>query len=222
MPTAMVKHEPASLSKNEQRLLNEALRRGEETRDAVEDALVSYGRWILVNVFDDDAARVFDDKQSNPVWMEILRRAGGPTLRLSRRLLYVGVYIAAHDKRINDDSWRALDAGRKELLLPLADEGTMRKAARQVLSMKMSQDATRMYVATLRAQQGKAPAVRLTAPRLTKRLRTLRESIGSARARKRLEKLVAEIGDEDRAALRDEVSALKEWLDDFSKTLRRR
>ena len=35
-------------------------------------------------------------------------------------MLYVGLEIAARDKRINDDVWRTLEPGRKELLLPLA------------------------------------------------------------------------------------------------------
>src|SRR5438105_7545890 len=115
------------LSRTDQHTLAEALRRGQETRNVIEDALVDYGQWILINVFGDDAARALENKSDNPLWLEIVRRAGGPTLALSKKLLYVALEIAARDKRINDGSWRALDAGRKELLLPLADERTVRK-----------------------------------------------------------------------------------------------
>ena len=69
----------------------------------MEDALVEYGRWILVHIFGDDAAAALDTKSENPLWTALLARAGGPTLRMSRKVLYVAVEIAARDKRINDD-----------------------------------------------------------------------------------------------------------------------
>lgn len=131
IPRSLARRSDAALNKVDSSLLAEALRRGEATRNVMEDALVDYGRWILVNVFGDDAAAALDGRSKNAVWVTLLRRAGGPTLRLSRRMLYVAVEIAARDKRINDDVWRTLEPGRKELLLPLADEPVMRKAAKQ-------------------------------------------------------------------------------------------
>ncbi len=161
---------PPSVSKAQAPLLAEALRRGEATRNAMEDALVDYGRWILVNIFDDDAAAALDTKSENPLWVALLARAGGPTLRISRKVLYVAVEIAARDKRINDDIWRGLEPGRKELLLPLADEAKMRKAAKHVVEMKLSQDKTREYVTELRAADGDAPKLRVTLKRVASRV----------------------------------------------------
>ena len=62
----------------------------------------------------------------------MIARAGGPTLRLSTRMLSVALHVAAWDKRINDEAWRGLDLGRKELLLPLGDDARLREAAQHV------------------------------------------------------------------------------------------
>jgi hypothetical protein len=62
---------PPSVSKAQAPLLAEALRRGEATRNVMEDALVDYGRWILVNIFDDDAAAPLDAKRENPLWVAL-------------------------------------------------------------------------------------------------------------------------------------------------------
>ena len=91
--------------------------------------MTAYGRWILEAVFRDDASAALDEKTKNPVWVGLVRRAGGPTLRVSRRVLYVAVAIAANDRRITDQAWRGLDGGRKELLLPLRT-GSPRPAGR--------------------------------------------------------------------------------------------
>ncbi len=47
-------------------VLAEALRRGAEAADAAEDAIVGFGRWLLVHVFADDAAAALDDAQREP------------------------------------------------------------------------------------------------------------------------------------------------------------
>ena len=90
------------LTTSEQRLVAEALRRAEETRNVMEDALVGFGRWMLVSVFDDDASAALEGRSANAVWADLVRRAGGPTLRLNKKLLYVALHIAARDKRITD------------------------------------------------------------------------------------------------------------------------
>ncbi|MBK8695526.1 MAG: hypothetical protein IPN17_25440 [Deltaproteobacteria bacterium] len=84
-----------TLNHAEKKLLAEALRRAEETRDVMEDALVGFGRWVLVAVFSDDAGAALDERADNPVWRELLARAGGPTLRLNRLPFHVSVHIAA-------------------------------------------------------------------------------------------------------------------------------
>jgi hypothetical protein len=170
---------PRPLDAPQRKILAEALRRAEETRDVIEDALVSFGRWVLVKVFD-DAAAALDGRHDNPVWRDLLARAGGPTLRLSARMLYVALHIAAHDKRITDEAWRNLEPGRNELLLPLGDESAMRRAAQHVTAMKLTQRATRAYVASLRAEQGEAHKARLTPARLTAQVRGFRERVANA------------------------------------------
>lgn len=200
-----------ALQPTDRKLLAEALRRGEEARDVMEDALVTFGRWLLVHVFHDDAAAALDRRAENPVWRELLRRAGGPTLRLSRKTLFVAVHIAARDKRITDESWRALEPGRKQLLLPLADEAAMRDAAHHVSRMKLTQRATRAYVASLRAESGAAPRARVTAPRLAGRLKRFREEVAGSGSRARVERALRGASPDERKAVVRELQALRDW-----------
>jgi hypothetical protein len=203
---------PPTVSKAQAPLLAEALRRGEAARNTMEDALVDYGRWILVNIFGDDAAAALDAKSENPLWVALLARAGGPTLRLSRKALYVAVEIAARDKRINDDIWRTLEPGRKELLLPLSDETTMRKAAKHVVEMKLSQDKTREYVAELRAAEGGEVKGRLTMKRLATKVRTFHAAVGSPATLRQMRKLASDAPAAEKLALRKQLDAVSEWL----------
>ncbi len=204
-------HAPV-LTKNEKKVLAEALRLGEEAGDAIEDALVSYGRWILINVFDDDAASALETKRANAVWHELVRRAGGPTLRLSRKLLYVSVQIAAHDKRITDEAWRKLEPGRKEILLPLADERAMRKAAQHVMAMKLTHRATRAYVKALRDGQSGPRAVRLTAKTVVARVRSFREVFADESVTRRIAEVFASAKPVERQQALRELRALERWV----------
>lgn len=204
------------------KLLAEALRRGAEAADTAEDAILGFGRWLLVSVFDDDAAAALDDRAANPVWRELLRRAGGPTLRVSERMLYVALHVAARDKRIGDEAWRALDVGRKELLLPLGDEHAMRKAAQHVAAMKLSLRATREYVAALRAEQGAAPKARVTPERVVQRVRRFNKLAGDeASARRSLAALQRLEGDARRDAETD-LRQLRDWAAAMLRGLRDR
>lgn len=204
---------PASLSRPQQKLVAEAIRRGEEARSHVEDALVDYGRWLLVNVFDDDAGAALERPRDNLVWRELMDRAEGPALRVGRRFLLVALAIAAHDKRIQDESWRLLDAGRKEVLLRLPDEATMREAAQHVVAMKLSNGKTRAYVRGLLASAGAAPKLRVTLPRVEASARQLRERFGSAAHRKALERTLRTADEGARASVRRELEALRAALD---------
>ncbi len=200
------------LSAAEHKLLAQALQRADEARETIESAVVTFGRWALVNVFADDARAALEARHENPVWQALRARAGGPTLRLSERLLTVALLIAARDKRITDEAWRSLDAGRKELLLPLGDERAMRKAAQHVTRMKMTQRATRAYVGALRAEAGQTPAQRLTPARLVGRARKVRAALTEAGLQRRSVAMVAKMGDAQRAALKEEVDALAAWV----------
>ena len=203
----------APLDGAQRKVLAEALRRAEDTRNVMEDALVAFGRWLLVQVFDDDAGAALAGRHHNPVWRSLLARAGGPTLRLSERMLYVAIHIAAHDKRITDEAWRNLEPGRKELLLPLGDEAAMRRAAQHVTAMKLTQRATRQDVTSLLAAQGKGRAVRVTAPRVASQVRRFRERVASKAYEK---KVVAALQAADPAQAKaaiDEIEAVRQWAE---------
>ena len=200
---AVLAREAPHLSRDEHALLAEALRLGEETRRAVQDAIVDFGRWILVHVFADDARAALEDRSDNAVWLELRRRAGGPSLAMSDRMLYVALHLAARDKRIADQAWRGLDAGRKELLLPLGEDDAIREAAHHVARFNLSQPNTRAYVRSLLTKTGRAPALRLTAPRFIARLRGIRGKLEQRGLLKKLE----EIGDELDATTRKKALA---------------
>lgn len=199
------------LSKAARSLLLEAIRRGEDARDKVEGALMEYGRWLLGSVFKDDTTAALEQRNENPVWRALAHRAGGPTLRVSLKFLVVAVRIAAYDKRINDDAWRLLEPGRKELLLPLGDENALRDAAKRVVAMKMSQRATKEFVSQTRAAQGRAKAPRATPKQLASKLARINKDLlgGSA---KRVEAMMRKSNDEERKAIQKELEQLAGWV----------
>lgn len=199
------------LGKEDRALLAEALRRAEETRNRVEDALLEFGRWLLVQVFHDDAKAALDDKRDNAVWRVLLARAGGPTLRLGHRFLYVALTIAAHDKRIQDDAWRLLEPGRKELLLPLGDEAAMREAAQHVVKMKLSQRATRAFVRAQLAERGRPSQVRVTAPGFKAHVQKFRARVGTPEYQEKLAGTLRALPTAERAAMRKELEAVRAW-----------
>ena len=201
----------APLDGAQRKVLAEALRRAEDTRNVMEDALVAFGRWLLVQVFDDDAGAALAGRHHNPVWRSLLARAGGPTLRLSERMLYVAIHIAAHDKRITDEAWRNLEPGRKELLLPLGDEAAMRRAAQHVTAMKLTQRATRAYVANALAESGDARAARLTPKRVVAQVRGFREKVTQGQWQRRAVSALRDGDDDAREAARKELEALQSW-----------
>jgi len=208
------------LSKSERALLAEALRRAEGTRNVVESALLDFGRWLLNEIFHDDAGAALENKRDNPVWLELLSRAGGPTLRLGERFLYVSLEIAAHDKRIQDDAWRLLDPGRKELLLPIKDEARMREAAQHVVAMKLSQRATRAYVRAEKAAQGTAAAPRVTQKRFEAHVRRFRERVLDPAYKRKVERSLRDLAKDEKDGVRDELQAIKAWAADLLATLR--
>ena len=210
---------PAHLVGKEKHTLDEALRLGEDMAEEVESSVSAYGRWLLANVFDNDATAALDVRSNNRVWLELVRRAGGPTLRVSRRILDVAVRIAANDKRINDQSWRGLDSGRKELLLPLVDTKRLREAAQHIAKFDLSQAKTREYVAQLLAEEGRARQVRITPALLTSRVKKLRETFKGAAVLKRVKAMGGKLQDAERRAVTDEIEALRTLLAELSTAL---
>lgn len=225
-PSALVRAEhngaPVHLNTAQKRVFDEALRLGEDLADDVESKVAAYGRWLLQAVFGNDAASALDEKTKNPVWLELVRRSGGPSLRISRRMLYVALQVAAFDKRITDESWRSLDAGRKELLLPLEDERRLREAAHHVTSFKLTQTKTRAYVGEILAKDGGAQQVRITGPVLMGRMRKLRESLDGAGVLRRVRALHGELGPKERQEISGEIDKLREVLQAIAREVRGR
>lgn len=218
---AIVVAPAAPLLSNEQReLLPEALRLAEQTRNVVEDALLEFGRWVLVHVFADDAKAALEQRRDNALWCELLLRAGGPSLRLSRKFLYLAVTFAAHDKRIQDESWRLLEPGRKEFLLPLRDEPLMRKAAQHVIAMKLSQRATKQYVRSVLEAEGIRVKVQTPAPRLEAKVRKFREAVSDPAFQRGLARSLKSLGPEEKSAMKKELEGLRSWANELLAVMR--
>ena len=222
--TALVRAEhgagPIRISTSDKKVLDEALRRGEDLREELETKTLEYGRWLLEAIFANDTTTALDDKAQNAVLLELVRRAGGPTLGLTRHLLYVALRIAAHDRRITANAWRGLDAGRKELLLPLRDDRTLLTAARHVSDLNLSQPKTREYVTGLLASSGTPRRVRITPRAFASRVKKLRTGLGGASTTRRLATLTME--PEERARVVDELEQLHQATGDMLKAVKRR
>jgi hypothetical protein len=132
------------------------------------------------------------------------------------------VRLAAYDKRISDQTWRGLDAGRKELLLPLREDRRLRDAAQHVSKFNLTQTKTTEYVNELLAEDGEAPSIRLTAPVLMGRMKKIRESLGGAAVLKKVRALKADLEDSDRQALAGEIDKVREVLGALAREVRAR
>jgi hypothetical protein len=225
-PSALVRAEhggaPVHLSVEEKEVFSEALRLGADLADELEAKVSAFGRWLLQAVFADDAAAALDDRTKNPVWLELVRRAGGPTLRISKHMLYVALRLAAYDKRITDQTWRGLDPGRKELLLPLREDRRLRDAAQHVAKFNLTQTKTTAYVSELLAETGEPAQVRLTAPLLMKRMEKIREALGGAAVLKKVRALQVEMDAKERQALAGEIDKVREVLSAIAREVRGR
>lgn len=210
------------LSAAEHTVLDEALRRGESLRETLQSTTLDYGRWLLDRVFDGDTTSALDDRSRNPIWLELVRRAGGPTLGISRHLMYVALRIAANDRRINALAWRNLDVGRKELLLPLGDERLLLSAAKHVSDLNLSQPKTREYVSALRASAGKPRLVRITPRALAARVKKLRTGLGGAATARKLQAMRGEMDPKDRDAIAAELTALRDAVTEMLRAMRGR
>jgi hypothetical protein len=210
------------LTTPERRVFEEALRLGADLADEVESKVSAYGRWLLGEIFNNDSTAALDTKTKNPVWLELVRRAGGPTLRVSRRMLYIALELAARDQRIADQAWRGLDAGRKELLLPLDDDRRLREAAQHVSQFNLTQTKTREYVTALMVQGGKKSQSRFSARVLRSRVTKLREGLDGASVLRRVTELGSTMDPRERQKLTAEIDALREVLLAITKRLRTR
>lgn len=210
------------LTAPEKKIFSEALRLGADLADEVEAKVTAFGRWVLEAVFANDATAALDDKTKNPIWQELVQRAGGPTLRVTRKVLYVALKLAAYDKRIADQTWRGLDSGRKELLLPLRDERRLRDAAQHVSKFNLSQTKTSAYVSELISEAGEVQQVRLTGPVLMGRMRKLRETLGGAAVLRRVRALHGDLEASERQALAAEIDKARDVLSAIAREVRGR
>ncbi len=201
-------HEGPALSKAEQALLATALERSESTRNAIETSLVEYGRWLLVHVFGDDTSAVLEHRYDNPIWVHLLKRAGGSTLRLSPRFLSNALLIATYDKRLNDGSWKALDPGRKEILLPLKADRELRDAAKHVLTANLSTRKTREFVGQLREANGVSVERRESAARVRQILRSTHDRFSGKQRTERILAAAKKLDAKERGQLVKEFEAL--------------
>ena len=149
-----------------------------------------------------------EGRRDNPVWRELLDRAGGPSLKMPARALHISVRIAAFDKRIQGEAWRNLEPGRKELLLPLRSEEALREGAQHVAAMKLSHRDTKAYVKAhlppkeKRAKKAKSRFFVRRVASMTKRLDTpFRKSVAQA---------FTKGTPEERANIKDEITALRD------------
>ncbi len=193
------------------KLLAEALRRGENAREGMETVLKEYGAWLFGNVFNGDSAAAINERKNNPVWQSLLEKAGGSTLRLNERMLTVCLLAAAYDKHLNSDSWRLLDLGRKELLLRLETDEQLREGAEHAINAKTTWRMTRDYVANVLAEAGTPVEVRVSVPRTQKWLQTIHDRLSTEFQRK----LVAgakELDAKERKELQRSVATLHREL----------
>jgi hypothetical protein len=223
-PSALVhaqhREAPVKLSAEEHALLDEGLARARSFARKTQDELASFGAWLLGSVFGGDAREALDDKSKNPVWMSMLDRAGGPTLPVTRNVLYMALKIAAYDQRIPAQSWQGLDAARKTLLFPLVDDGRIRSAAKHVADFNLTQAATKEYVTSLLGEDGKSRQVRLTPSGLVSRVKKLRESLDGAGVVRRVAALGHGMAPGDRKEVAAEIARLRDILDRLSKAIR--
>lgn len=203
---------PVRLDWKQRGVLDEAVRRGEAARKCAEGALEDYGSWLLSAVFEGDTADALDDATVRPVWLELIRRAGGPTLGLGRGTLQNALRVAAVDKRLNDGRWRELEFWKKVLLLPLREPALLREAAAHVLAHSLSHTQIGDYVGATLAGMGKPKQTRVTHTSISRGARALTDKLGSVQVLKRAAAMRAELTPAQRADLVKDLGALRDVL----------
>jgi len=210
--------ETTGLGREDELLVLEAARRGEKAQRQNHERVVEFGDWLVNAIFGGDTAAALDPRPKNQVWLELRRRAGA-SVHVSKRFLYVALRIAAYDRTIADDSWRHLDVGRKELLLPLADPSALVDAARHVSAFDLSQRTVRAYVAARLALEGDARHVRWTAPQITSQLERLNMMLVQRASVRRLRELASQTSHQERTLVLQRARALQKTLNVVTREL---
>jgi hypothetical protein len=202
----------SALNSAERALVSEAFERAEAVRKNTEDAVVALGQWLFAKVFGEDSRSALEHREDNPVWSAIAEAADGPRLRLQLSLIESSLLCAAYDKRLNSDSWRALDFGRKSRLLRLQDDKALRKGAQHVLAANLTLKETEAYVRSVRAELGEPAQTRASVPALRGSLDRLSERVGARAFVRQVEQAVRKLDDEDRAALLESIERARGTL----------
>ena len=160
-----------------------------------------------------------EGRRDNPVWRELLGRAGGPTLKLPLQALHTCVRIAALDKRIQDEAWRNLEPGRKELLLPLRSEAALREGAQHVTAMKLTYRDTKAYVRAHLPAKTKAKKKTGTTA-IVRTVSGVKSKLADAPFRRSLLAAFAKADTTERAAVKEEMVALRDLVVEILADLR--
>ena len=127
------------------------------------------------------------------------------------------------DRHLQDDRWRLLDIGRKELLLPLHDADLIREGAAHVTSMHLSQRATRLYVqGVLQARLGKGAQSRVTPGRAASGLKRLREGLTKPAVRRSIRDFTRRYDDDACEAFVAELDAMIATLREIKRDVGKR
>lgn len=196
------------LTAAERDIVEELVGEAMQTNALIEAHVVGLGGRIFKKAFDNSTAAVLgEEKTPNRVWRELKRRAGGPTLRMTAEMLDVALRVAVWDKSVNDDNFRQLDLERKKLLLPLGKAELLRKAAQHVTDAKLTYRATKLYVKTLRTDDGSPPNARVSERLVDGRLGGVVERFGTVTQRQAIARMAAKLTPEKRRALAKKVDA---------------
>lgn len=202
-----------ALSASDDDALKEILDEGQALVDTMEAALRRFAQLVVRRAFAEDHASARDpDAHPTPLYSEIIRRAGGPTLKLNAKVISLWVRIAAWERTITSEEFRRLDFTRKQYLLPLADPKKMADAAEHIVALKLTEADTRAYVATIREGTAAAPVPRLTPRRAGSAIDAFVERLTRHGALSRLEASLSDLDERERKALAKKVEEASEVL----------
>lgn len=212
-----------ALAKEDTEHLGEILDEAQALVDTMEASLRRFAQLVLRHAFPEDHKLGRDpEKHATPLYAEVIRRAGGPTLKLSAKAISLWVRIVAWERTITSEEFRRLDFTRKQYLLPLADPKRMADAAEHVLAFKLNEADTRAYAESLRVESGRAPVPRLTPGRANLALDRFTGRFLDHDALDRLEQAIPELDDQDARALTEAVERAGHVLTRLRTALRRR
>ncbi len=209
----------ARLSEADRALLQSVLAKAAAVHEAVESTWTDFGQWIFTQVFGEDSTAVIDHADDNPVYTELLHLADGPKVRIRREEIQRAVLCATYDKRLNNDSWRALNYGRKWRLLRIEDEKLMRKAAQHVLASNMDTRGVETYVRNILTEHGNALETRVNLRALSGQLQRVTERVSSNAFLKKLTSAAKDLDPEQRARVVAQEAAARTALEVLHKKL---